>query len=231
MLPRMSLTFAILWSVIIAFFALGGAWYVRRYDRSDALLALYVTLVVAASIFASKTLTFDFGFAEFFAPGAVLIFSVTFLLTDIVNEKWGKREVYRMIGLGFFAQLAFIVFSYLVLHAVGAPFFTNQEAYEAIFGVVPRIAAAGLVAFLISEILDANVFQWLRDWTGGKHLWMRNVFSSLPAMAIDSVVFVTFAFWGAMPLLPLIIGLTVTKWLVAVVDIPFMYASRAIMRR
>jgi len=227
----MSLALAILWAAVISLFAVGGAWYVRKYEKADALLALYVTLVVAGSIFAGKTLAFDFGFAEFFAPGAVLIFSVTFLLTDIVNEKWGKQEVYRMIALGFFAQLAFLVFSFLVLNAAGAPFFVNQAAFEAVFALMPRIALAGLVAFLISEFLDANLFQWFRNLTGGKHLWMRNAFSSLPAMAVDSAVFVTLAFWGVMPVFPLIIGLTVTKWLVGIVDVPFMYASRAIMRR
>jgi uncharacterized integral membrane protein (TIGR00697 family) len=139
--------------------------------------------------------------------------------------------VYRMIALGFFAQLAFLVFSYLVLNAAGAPFFQNQAAFETVFALVPRIALAGLVAFLVSEVIDANIFQWLREQTGGKHLWVRNAFSSLPAMLIDSAVFVTLAFWGVMPLLPLVIGLTLTKWLVCLVDIPFMYASRAIMRR
>lgn len=230
MLPRMSLALAIIWSAVIALFALGGAWYVKRYDRSDALLALYVTLAVASSIFASKTLAFDFGFAEFFAPGAVLIFSVTFLLTDIVNEKFGKREAYRMILLGLLAQIAFLVFSYLVINAPAAPFFTNQAAFEAVFGMVPRVVIAGLLAFAVSELLDANLYHWLRGLTGGRHLWMRNAFSSLPAMVIDSIVFVTVAFWGVMPLLPLVVGLTVTKWLVGIVDIPFMYAARAVMR-
>lgn len=227
----MTLVLAVFWIAIISLFTLGGAWYVRKYERLDALLALYVTLAVAALIFASKTISFDFGFAEFFAPGAVLIFSVTFLLTDIVNEKFGKREVYRMIALGFVAQIAFLVFSYLVLQSTGAPFFTNQAAFETVFTAVPRIALAGLAAFLISELLDANLFQWFKNLTGGKHLWMRNAFSSLPAMAVDSTVFVSLAFYGVMPLMPLIIGLTVTKWLVGIVDIPFMYASRAIMRR
>ncbi|OHB19232.1 MAG: hypothetical protein A2854_02640 [Parcubacteria group bacterium RIFCSPHIGHO2_01_FULL_56_18] len=226
----MTLSLAILWAAIISLFAVGGAWYVRRYEKADALLALYVTLVVAATIFAGKTILFDFGFAQFFAPGAVLIFSVTFLLTDIINERFGKGEVYHMITLGFFAQLAFLVFGFLVLRSTAAPFFTNQAAFDTVFGMVPRIVAAGLAAFLVSELLDANLFQWFRNLTGGRHLWMRNAFSSLPAMAIDSAVFVTLAFWGVMPVMPLIIGLTVTKWLVGIVDVPFMYATRAIMR-
>jgi uncharacterized integral membrane protein (TIGR00697 family) len=231
MLPRMTLALTVIWSAAIALFAVGGATYVRRTGRSDAVLALYVTLAVASSIFASKTLVFDFGFAEFFAPGAVLIFSVTFLLTDIINEKFGKKEVYRMIFLGLLAQIAFLVFAYLVINASAAPFFTHQAAFEAVFGMVPRVVVAGLLAFAVSELLDANLYQWLRGLTGGKHLWMRNAFSSLPAMAIDSIVFVTFAFWGVMPLLPLVIGLTVTKWIVGIVDIPFMYLARAVMQR
>lgn len=227
---RMTLSLAIVWTAIISLCALTAAYYVRRTNRSDALLALYVTLCIAASLLASKTIAFDFGFAQFFAPGAVLIFSVTFLLTDIVNEKFGKRDTMRMIWLAFFAQIAFAVFSYLVLQAQGAPFFTNQAAFETVLGMVPRVVLAGLIAFLVSEMLDAHLFQWFRTLTNGKHLWMRNVFSTLPAMAVDSVIFVTLAFWGVMPIGSLIVGLIVTKWLVGIVDIPFMYASRALLR-
>lgn len=227
----MTLTLAILWTVVISLFALGSAWYVRRYERLDALLALYVTLGIASSILASKTIGFNLGFAELFAPATTLVFSVTFLLTDIVNERFGKREVYRMIFLSFCAQIAFLIFSYLVVRANAAPFFTNQAAFETVFEAVPRIVFAGFAAFLLSELLDANLYQWFRTFTDGKHLWMRSAFSTLPAMAIDSVVFVTLAFYGILPLWPLILGLTVTKWLVGIVDIPFMYAARAIMRR
>lgn len=226
----MSLFLAIVWVVVISLFAVGGAYYVRRTGRVDALLALYVTLSVAASLLASKTIEFDLGVGTFFAPGAVLIFSVTFLLTDIVNEKFGRGEVLRMIWLAFFAQIAFVIFSYLVLAAKGAPFFTNQAAFETVLGAVPRLVVAGLIAFLVSESLDAYVFHWVREKTGGRHLWMRNVFSSLPAMAVDSVVFVVLAFWGVMPLMPLITGLIVTKWLVGIVDIPFMYAARRALK-
>ena len=227
----MTIALAIFWILVISAFTVGASWYVRKYESVDALLALYVTLCIAGSILASKTIAFNFGFATFFAPGAVLIFSVTFLLTDIVNEKFGRKEVQRMIWLALFAQVAFVIFSYLVLHATGAPFFTNQAAFEAVLGSVPRLVVAGLVAFFISENLDAYLFQWFRAYTEGKHLWMRNAFSSLPAMAIDSTVFVTLAFWGVMPVLPLIYGLTLVKWVVGIVDIPFMYAARAVLKK
>lgn len=227
----MTLPLAIFWIIIVSVFSLLGAWYARRYNRPDALIALYVTLVIFSNIAVSKTIAFDFGFSQFFAPATVLIFSVTFLLTDVVNEQFGKKETQRMILITLFAQIALIFFSYLVLRAQGAPFFQNQVAFEALLSSVPRIVFASLVAFFISENIDAYLFHWFRKLTGGKHLWMRNAFSSIPAMLLDSVLFVILAFYGIMPVAPLIVGLSVTKWLVGVIDIPFMYFSRAVLGR
>ncbi|MBI5023057.1 MAG: queuosine precursor transporter [Candidatus Magasanikbacteria bacterium] len=225
----MTVSLAIFWIIIVSLFGVLGAWYARRYNRPDALIALYVTLVVFSNIAVSKTIAFDFGFIQFFAPATVLIFSVTFLLTDIVNERFGKKETERMILIALFSQIALICFSYLVLKARGAPFFQNQSAFEALLSNAPRIVIASLISFFISENVDAYLFHWFRTLTGGKHLWMRNVFSYIPAMLLDSVLFITLAFYGVMPIIPLIIGLSAIKWFVGIVDIPFMYLSRAIL--
>lgn len=226
---RMTLSVAVFWIVMVSLVATGAAAYVRIHGRSDALLALYVTLVIAANIVAAKTLAFDFGAVTLFAPGATLFFSVTFLLTDIVNERFGRVETQRMIYLAFVAQLSFLLFTHIALIATPAPFFTGQEAFEHVLGSIPRIAFAGLVTFLVSESLDAYLFQWFRRKTGERYLWVRNVFSSIPAMVIDSVLFVTLAFYGTMPIVPVMTGLVLIKWLVAVINIPFMYLSRYAM--
>lgn len=219
----------ILWVAAVSSCAVGAAWYARRFERADMLVALYVTLVIASNLLASKIISFDLWFGTVLAPGATLLFSVTFLLTDIVNEKFGRAETQRMIWIAVFSQLAFLLFVYLGVSAQGAPFFMGQEAFDTVFGSVPRIAAAGLITFLISESLDAYLFAALRRLTEGRKLWMRNVFSSLPAMALDSALFVTLAFYGTLPLLPLIGGLIAVKWLVGILDIPFMYLARAVL--
>ncbi len=225
----MTFALTLFWIVLISAFTVVGAYYAKRYGRPDALIGLYVTMVIFSNIVASKAVGFDLGFTTLFAPGAVLVFSVTFLLTDIVNERFGRRETQRMILIALVAQIALVLFSQMILRAQGAPFFQNQQAFEAPLGSVPRIVFASLVAFYISENVDAYIFQWFRKLTKGKHLWMRNVFSSLPAMTLDSVIVVLIAFSGVLPVLPLIIGLSVTKWLVGIVDISFMYLSRAVM--
>jgi len=221
----------LLWIIVTSACALGAAYYARRYGRPDALAALYVTLVIAANLVAQKIVGYDFGVATLFAPAATLFFSTTFLLADIVTERFGRQETQRMIYIACGAQLAFLVFNYLAIHAAPAPFYTGEAAFDAVLGAAPRIALAGLVTFFISESLDAYLYAWFRKLTEGRHLWMRYAFSSIPAMALDSALFVVLAFAGIQPLIPLIVGLTIIKWLVGLVNIPFMYAARAIVHK
>lgn len=214
---------------MISLTTLFGSWYARKYERPDALIALYVAFVLISNIIAYKIAAFDFGFVTFFATAATLVFSVTFLLTDIVNEKFGRKETQKMIFIAFATQVAVALFIWLAINLEPAPFWPDQEIFAKIIGFAPRIMLASWIAFLISENVDAYIFAWFKKVTNGRHLWMRNAFSSIPSMSLDTVIFVTIAFYGVQPLLPLITGVLVIKWLVGVVDIPFMYLNRRIM--
>lgn len=227
----MSLPLLILWILGISSFTLLGSWYARRFERPDLLIALYVTFVLVAQILAVKISAFDLGFTTVFGPSGVLVFSLTYLLTDIVNEKFGRTETHRMIFIAFVSQVAMVFFFWLGAKFPPAPFWTMQNEWEQIFGIVPRITFASWVAFLVSENFDAYVFAWFRRVTGGRHLWMRNAFSSIPALLLDTLIFIPLAFAGiGMSLLPLIIGQTSVKWLVGLVNVPFMYLNRRILK-
>ena len=220
------MTQVILWIIGITSFTLFGAWYARRFEKPDALIALYVVFVALSQIIAVKIAEFDLGLATVTAPAAVLIYSVTYLFTDIVNERFGRREVHKMIFIAFVTQVAMVFFLWLGTRLPAAPFWEDQEAWESILGLVPRITAASWIAFLVSENLDAWAFDVFRRRTKGRHLWMRNVFSSIPALTVDTFLFITIAFYGVMPLADLIEGQIATKWLVGLVNIPFMYLNR-----
>lgn len=217
------------WIAVTAFFSLFGSWYARKYNKADALIGLYVTFVLISNMVAYKIAAFDFGIVTFFATSATLVFSVTFLLTDIVNEKFGRKDTQKMIFIAFITQIAAAFFIWLTISLEPAPFWPDQDIFAKIIGFAPRIMLASWVSFLISENVDAYLFAWFKKITKGKHLWMRNLFSTIPSMALDTLIFVTIAFYGAQPLLPLIIGILVIKWLVGVIDIPFMYLNRWIM--
>ncbi len=221
----------VLWIIGITAFTLFGAWYARKYEKPDAIIGLYVAFILFSNISASKVAKFSFGTSSFFAPAVVIIFSVTFLLTDIVNEKFGRQETHRMIFIAFISQVAVSFFTWIIMSLEAAPFWTGQAAFDSILGQVPRIITASWVAFLVSENLDAYIYARLKNLTKGKHLWFRNAFSSLPSMVVDSFLFVTIAFYGISPVGPIIIGQIVIKWLVGIIDIPFMYINRWVMYR
>lgn len=221
----------ILWIIVISLTTVLGSWYAKKYDRPDALIGLYIAFVAFSNIAATKIADYNFGATHFFAPAAAIIFPVTFLLTDIVNEKYGRAEVQRMIFIAFITQVIISAFTYLVVSLPSAPFWTNQAALQTILDQVPRITLASWAAFLVSENLDAYIFSWFKGATKDRHLWMRNAFSSLPSMLVDSLIFVTIAFAGNAPLWPLIIGVTATKWIVGLIDIPLMYLNKRIMQK
>ncbi|MEK6935677.1 MAG: queuosine precursor transporter [Nanoarchaeota archaeon] len=225
----MELLLIILWIALITAFSLFGSWYARKYNKPDALIGLYVAFILISNIIAYKIVVFDFGIITFFATAATLVFSVTFLLTDIINEKFGRKETQKMIFIAFITQIAVAFFIWLAISLKPAPFWPDQEIFVQIIGFAPRIMLASWVAFLISENTDAYLFSWFKKITNGKHLWIRNVFSSIPSMALDTLIFVTIAFYKVQPILPLIIGVLAIKWLVGIIDIPFMYLNRWIM--
>ena len=216
----------ILWIIGITSFTLLGAWYVRRFEKPDALIALYVVFVALSQIMAVKIARFDLGLVTVSAPAAVLVYSVTYLFTDIVNEKFGRSEVHKMILIAFVTQVAMVFFLWLGTVLPPASFWEKQQAWESIISLVPRITIASWVAFLVSENLDAWIFDVFRRITKGRHLWMRNAFSSIPALTVDTFLFISIAFLGIMPLAELIKGQLFTKWLVCLVNIPFMYLNR-----
>jgi len=224
-----NLLLLLIWIVLITSVSLFGAWYARRYNRPDGIIGLYVTFVLISNLIAFKISEFNFGFITLYATAASIIFPVTFLLTDVVNEKFGRKETQRMIFIAFIAQITTAMFILISIYMKPASFWGNQDIFRTVFGFAPRIMIASWIAFLISENVDAHIFSWFKKLTEGKHLWSRNVLSSLPSMAIDTIIFVTIGFYGLQPLAPLIIGVLGIKWIVGIIDIPFMYLNRAIM--
>ncbi len=217
----------IFWICLISAVTLVGAEYARRYNRSDLLVAMFATFVILSEIIATKIAKYDLGFMVIFSPAAVIIFSVTFLITDIVNEKFGRAETHRMIFITFLCLLLMLLFIKLATILPGAPFWGKEESWKDIFELVPRITIASLIAYLVSENFDAWSYAKLRERLG-RHLWVRNAFSSIPSLGLDTVLFITIAFYGVpgYDIFLMIQGQFILKWLTAIVDIPFMYAAR-----
>src|SRR4030042_5558495 len=117
----------ILWVLGITSFTLFGAWYARRFEKPDALIGLYVLFVAISQITAAKIAEYDLGFITVTAPAAALVYSVTYIFTDIVNERFGRGEVHRMILIAFVTQVAMVFFLWLATRLRPAPVGIAQD--------------------------------------------------------------------------------------------------------
>lgn len=143
----------------------------------------------------------------------ILFFPLGYLLGDILTEVYGYARARRCVWAGFFAMLFMAMMSWVVVTLPPAPTWTGQAAYEAVFGQVPRIVFASIVAFWMGEFTNSFVLARMKVWTGGRKLWTRTIGSTVVGQAVDSVVFYPLAFFGASGwTTALVIKVLITNW-------------------
>lgn len=199
------------------------------FDRKAfALLSsLFIGGLVVAAVVSSKIILV----AGFAVPAGVLAYSLTFIASDVISEVWGKERANEVVFSGFVTLVMTSALAWLAVSWPAAPFWGGQDAFASVIGNTPRIVAASLVAYLISQKHDIWLFHFLKKQTNGKHLWLRNNVSTMISQLIDSTIFVTIAFWGILPVTEVILGQWIIKLAIAAVDTPIVYAVCAIIRR
>jgi len=191
-------------------------------------VSLVSALAVMASIFANKIVVFG----PFEVPAGVIVFSLMFFITDIISENWGKSITRKAVWAGFFSNLVFILSIYIVINWQPAPYAREiSQMFSKILSLSPRIVLAGFIAYLVSQHHDVWAFHFLKKKTKGKHLWLRNNLSTVASQLIDSIIFITLAFYGVFPVLPLILGQWAVKIIIALIDTPFIYLTLYLMKK
>lgn len=194
--------------------------------KTDILIGLFVAALIAANLIGAKI-------AHVFIDFSVGIFAypITFLVTDVIEEVHGKKKAQNLIWVGFISLLFVLGITYLALNLPSAARDFFPDAYSKIFGISIRIMIASLVAFLISQTHDVWAFNFWKQKTKGKFLWLRNNLSTIVSQFIDTVIFMFIAFYHVTPkhtaayMFVLIIPYWLLKVLFAVFDTPLIYAG------
>lgn len=161
---------------------------------------------------------------SFVLPAAVVAYPLTFLMTDVIGEIWGKAEANRTVRNGFFCQLISLILIFIAIVLPVAPFADNQEAFEGILGQSFRVVAASMVAYLVAQWNDVFIFHKLKEKCNGKHKWIRNNVSTLLSQLLDTAIFITIAFVGTVPnIFTMILSQYAVKAAYALLDTPFFY--------
>ena len=199
-------------------------------DRKSILLGIFVTSIVTANLLGSK-------FTEFFGlkvSVGILAYAVTFPITDIVTDVYGKREGKRFVTAG----LAASVFTFILLAAfISLPWSpvsrVDQETYHRVFSASLRIVAASLLAYAVSQYHDVWAFHFWKRLTKGRHLWLRNNASTMASQFIDTMVFNFAGLLHLTPKLtfPVVLQIALlsyaAKVILAALDTPFVYLGVA----
>lgn len=172
------------------------------------IVALFVTCLITANITAVKLVNL-YGFI---LPAAILIFPLSYIIGDVLTEVYGYRQARRIIWLGFFCNFITVLAIWVGQVLPAASFWEAQEAYERILGYTPRLLFASFLAYLVGEFANAYVLAKMKIATRGRWLWLRTIGSTLVGQGLDSLVFITLAFVGTIPVAALILTI-ITQWL------------------
>jgi|SRR4051812_10877530 uncharacterized integral membrane protein (TIGR00697 family) len=220
------------------------------------LAALFVASLLIADVLGVKLFRIPLGFS-FHVPWqdspidaiqhtcGMLTFPITFLLTDLVNEFYGKRAARRLIWVGFAAGgFAFLVMNVaLAMPHWDVPFNIAAQSFDDVFSNSRIMYVASLAAYLIGSFTDIAIFGWLKRITAGKRIWLRATGSTVVSQAIDSFVVTYLAFslsrtvlssgTQAMPFGEVIKTAAtgyMLKFVIAIALTPVIYLGRSIMK-
>lgn len=167
----------------------------------------------------------------------VILYSSIFFATDLLSEKYGRREAQRAVLLGFAVSVMLVALTQIGLLYKPTPdpetaayALRIHEAMSALFDYTPRFVFGSLLAYLLSQSFDVWVFHRIRNATGGKHLWLRNTGSTLLSQVVDTLIYGLVVWWGIVDFvtaLQLAAAKYVFKFGIAVIDTPFIYWAKS----
>ncbi len=221
----------LLWFTTIAV-DLGFAVLLYRLFGKQGLYASIVISLLLANLQGPK-LTQIFGLQT---SMGVILYSSIYFATDLLSERYGKREANRAVMIGFLVSIMIIVMTSISLMYLPstnpntADFaLTIHQATSALFDFTPRFILGSLLAYLISQRFDVWIFHLIKEKTQGRHLWLRNNLSTMLSQAVDTLIYGVVVWWGVVDFttaMQLALAKYVLKLVIALLDTPFLYWAR-----
>ena len=206
------------------------------------LSAVFIASLVACNLIFQKFFILDAHYTVFVLSVGILPYPITFLITDIISEIYGKEKANKLVLSGFFASL-FTVIILMVADSTQAVFFSpiNDSTFHKVFGLFGPAVLASMCAYLLAQFIDIRVFHFLKKETGGKYFWLRNNFSTLFSQMVDTASvlvllclasdmgWATGLNWELFP--ELFVGGYLFKVFIALIDTPIAYLCCYFLRK
>lgn len=205
--------------------------------------ALFITSLVVSNLIFQKFFYWNpFGEVAFFGASlfevsvGILPYPITFLITDLISEIYGRKKANQIVTAGIFAS----VFSMaIILVADVAPAIESSPIDDAtfteVFALSPIAVLASMIAYLFAQYVDIGIYHFWKKLTKGKYLWLRNNFSTFFSQFVDTLTVVGLLYvFGVLPW-DIFVGLVISGFLfkvfMALIDTPLLYLFVYIMRK
>ena len=157
--------------------------------------SLFCVCLIAANIRETKQISV-LGIS---LTGGLIVFPISYIINDCVCEVWGFQKARLLIWTGFAMNFFFVAMGALCDWIPGAPYWTNEAGFHAIFGLAPRVAAASFVAFIVGSFANAYVMSKMKIRDKGRNFSLRAILSTIVGESFDSVIFFPLALGGVVP--------------------------------
>jgi len=200
---------------------------VREVDQKYLfLLTVFVSVICILNVISAKLS--DLPLWPTVVGAGIICYWITFPITDVVSEVYGKDNAQFMVWMGFVANVIVVSLSTWAVALPPDPTYAHQEAFATVLGAIPVIVLASLCAYLTAQSHDVWAYHFWKRKTGGKHMWLRNNLSTISSQLIDSIIFNGIAFyifgsWDLATMVSATVGYWLLKLCIAVADTPLVY--------
>lgn len=218
------------------------------YERLYLVLAAtFVVVLVLTNIIGIKLFRAPFN-PEFALTTGILTYPITFLITDIVSEVFGKRRADFMVVIGFGMSLLMLGIVQVALHVTPHPYWVPpaegyyadvdgyQHAFQSVFALNGILLFGSMTAYLVAQLTDNRLYHFWKRVTKGKHLWLRNNGSTMVSQLVDTAIVNSILFYLGFGMelwvgLEIMATIYVYKLALALIDTPFIYLGVYLVKR
>ena len=190
---------------------------------------IFIAALVSCNLIFQKFFTWSaLGIPNFALSVGIIAYPVTFIVTDLISELYGKRRANQVVLTGFFASVFTVILVYVAMAVPTAEVSPLDNAtFEKVFGLSGPAFFGSMLAYLTAQFIDIRIFHFWKRLTEGKYLWLRNNASTMCSQLVDtSVVLFILCSAGAIPL-ENFYALLWMGWMfkvfVALIDTPIIY--------
>lgn len=201
------------------------------------LTGVFIAVLVACNLIFQKFFSWNpFGLYNFEISVGLLPYPITFLVTDLISEIYGKQRANQVVKVGLISTV-FVMGVIVLAEQVNATNWSpvSNAEFSKVFGLTGAAVAASMIAYLLAQFIDIKIYHFWKKLTQGKHLWLRNNFSTITSQFVDTSVVllilcsfkaISWSLYGT-----LLFSGFLFKVLVALVDTPLLYVSVFLLRK